>query len=261
MAELQEIKTELIDDPKNDIREEVNMQGVEELAMSIENTGLIQPITVFKNRRRYEVVVGHRRLIACKIAKMDTITAIVTEIDPDKIDVMKLDENIFREDVSPVMIGKYIYRIMQEKKLTTMEMARYFGKTPQWVNSMIRLIDIDEYTQEAINAGEISYTGALELQKIGDERTRSSLTQAAVKGGAHTRIIKNWVNDYRSEKDSKERRAAEPPENGGVPEEREYKRKCLCCQELKESETIITVEVCPECYPIIKAMCKSYREG
>lgn len=261
MAELKEIDIELIDDPVNDIRENLNMQGVEELAISIENTGLINPITVFRNRSRYEVVVGHRRLIAHKIAKMETITAIVTEIDPEKIDVMKLDENVFREEVSPVMIAKYIYRIMGEKGLTTMEIARYFGKTPQWANTMLRLLDIDEYTQEAINAGEISYTGALELQKIKDERTRSSLTQAAVKGGAHTRVIKNWVNDYRSEIDYKEKRAAEQPENGVVPEEREYKRKCICCNELKESETIIIVEVCPECYPIIKAMCKSYREG
>lgn len=261
MAELKEIDIDLVDDPVNDIRENVNMQGVEELAISIENTGLINPITVFKNRRRYEVVVGHRRLIACKIAKMDTITAIITEIDPDKLDVMKLDENIFREDVSPVMIAKYIYRIMQEKELTTMEMARYFGKTPQWVNTMIRLLDIDDYTQEAITAGQISYAGALELQKVDNESTRATLTQAAVKGGAHTRVIKNWVNDYRSEIDYQASRTLLPTEKGGVPEEREYKRKCICCNQLKESETIITVEICPECYPIIKAMCKSYREG
>lgn len=261
MTELKEINTDLVDDPKNDIRENMSMQGIEELATSIENIGLIQPIVVFKNRDRYEVAVGHRRLLACKMVGMEKVPAVITDRDPEKIDVMKLDENIFREDLSAVLIAKYIYMVMRVKDLSVMEIARYFGKTPQWVNTMLRLLDTDEYTQEAITAGEISYSGALELQKIDDDKTRESLTQAAVKGGAHTRVIKGWVNDYRNEKEYKEGRKEKYEENGQEEQTRKYQRKCICCQMLTSSEGIITIEVCPDCYPIIKQMTKSYREG
>ncbi|MBA7624878.1 Nucleoid occlusion protein [subsurface metagenome] len=261
MKDLREIEIDLVDDPKYALREKIDMRGIDELVTSIENTGLIQPITVFKNRNRYEVAVGHRRLIACKIAKMEKIPAIITDVDPEKIDVMKLDENIFREDLSPVLIAKYIYRIMKEKALSTIEIARYFGKTPQWVNTMLRLLDTDEYTQEAVSSGELSYAGALELQKIDDHDTRSALTQAAVKGGAHTRVIKGWVNDYRNDKEDREDYQEEHGETDEQSEPRTYQRKCICCQMLTSSEGIITIEVCPECYPIIKRMTKSYREG
>lgn len=261
MKELKEIDVELIDDPAVDIRGPIDINGLEELATSIENTGLIQPIIVFKNRKRYEVAVGHRRLIACKMAKMERVPAVVTDIDPEKLDVMKLDENIFREEVPPVMIAKYIYRIMKEKELSTMEIARYFGKTPQWVNTMIRLLDLDEYTKEAIDTGRISYAAALELQKVDNERTRVSLTQAAVNGGAHTRVVKGWVNDYRAEKDYQDIRGQETAKNDEEEQPLKYESKCICCNKLRPSETVITMITCPECYPIIRAMCKSYREG
>jgi len=261
MSELREIDIELIDDPKRDIRGGVKNSEVEDLAMSIENVGLIQPIVVFRKEKRYEVIVGHRRLSACRVAGLEKVPAIVREVKPEEVDIIKLDENIFREEVSPVKIGEYIYAIMMEKGLTVMAMARYFGKTPQWVNSMLRLVDLDEYTRKAIDQGEISYASALEIQKIENETTRKVLTEAAVEGGAHTRTVKRWVQDSKAEARRLERGEEEGEETPEDQEEKVYKQRCMLCGDLVEVEHLVTVQVEAQCYPLLQKMCKAYQEA
>lgn len=259
MPEIKEIELELIDDPEMDIREYIDQDKIEELATSIESIGLIQPIAVFKKDKRYEVIVGHRRLLACKLINAGRIPAVVREVEPEEIEIMKLDENVFREDVSAVQIANYIYRIQQAREMSTMEISRYLGKTPQWVNSMLRLIDVDEYTKTAVDSGEISYSGALELQKVEDPQYRRVLTEAAVKGGAHTRIIKNWVSEYKANK----RPSPEPLEQDYKEplqeEEKEYRMRCKLCNRLYEPGELITIQIDPSCFPIFEEMAKNVR--
>lgn len=257
--QIEEIDLDLIDEPEEDIREEIDLDTLEELATSIKNVGLIQPIVVFKKMKRYEVVVGHRRLIACRIAGTKTIPALIKDIKPDEIEVMKLDENIFREDISAIMIGKYINRIMKEKGLSVIEVSRYMGKTPQWTNSMLRLLDTDLYTQKAIDMGEISYAAALELQKVDNEAQRDVLTRAAVTGGAHTRVIKGWVNDYRQARENMN--SEHPDQECGEKEEPAivYKLKCKLCGRHYPVENLINIQIDPKCYPIFEEMAKNVR--
>jgi len=260
MMTIQEIDLELIDDPKVDIRGDIDTAGLEDLATSIQTVGLIQPITVFKKQGRFEVVCGHRRALACKAAGLKKIPAIVRDVDPDEIDVMRLDENVFREDVSPIQIARYIARIMDLKKVSVVEISRYFQKTPQWVNSMIRLLDADEYTQAAVDAGELSYVAALELQKIEDEQRRRMYTEAAVKGGAHTRTVRNWVQEESNERRVKDSGEKVDPEEGEQGEPQEYKQKCMLCGKLRPVNELITVQVGVKCYPQLREICKNYRD-
>jgi len=260
MTELSEIDLDLIDDPAVDIRTDIDLENLEDLATSISNVGLIQPIVVFRKSDRYEVVVGHRRTKACRIAGLQKITAIVREIKPDEIDTMKLDENVFREDVSPIQIGRYIARIMNDKDLTTMEVARYFGKTPQWVNTMIRLLDTEDYIQSAVDKGDLSYVAGLELQKIEDPERRMMYTDAAVKGGAHTRVIRSWVEDEKKsiKIDDRRRQQATEAEEDETP--KEYKMKCMLCGKMHPVGDLITVQVDVKCYPQLRLLCKQYQD-
>lgn len=260
MTEIKELNTDLVDDPETDIRTNIENQKLEELAQSIKNVGLINPITVKRNDKRYEVVTGHRRLIACKIAGIPRITAFVTKLPEQTLDVMKIDENVFREDVSPVSMAKYIYRTMKKRELSTREMGDYLGKTQQWVNTMLRILDLDQDTKEAINEGTLNYTSALELAKIKEPEAREALTEAAKRGGAHTRVVKQWVRDYQEEKEYQESRELE-----GEGEEETYippvsKRRCVVCGDLKSSGTLINIEVCSKCYPILRDSTEKYRD-
>lgn len=256
----EEIDIDLIEEPKTDVREEIDNIGLEELATSIQQTGLIQPIVVFPNQGKYEIAVGHRRFLAFKIARLKKIPAIIKEIKPEELEVMKLDENIFREDVSAVQIAKYIYKIMGSRGLTVMEVARYLGKTPQWVNSMIRLLDVDEYTQKAVDEGELSYSAALELTKVEDENYRDVLTRAAVQGGAHTRVIKDWVQDYKQVKRHiEEDKSNELPAEEGETE-RTHNMHCKLCGHQYPAEQLINIQIDPKCYGIFQEMSKNVRE-
>lgn len=258
---LENIKVNMIDDPEVDIREAMDKEGIEELAESIKNVGLIQPIIVFKKNDRYEVVVGHRRLIACRYAKLEKINAMVLKYNSDKMEIMKIDENIMREAISPIETAKYIYRIREEKKMSTTETAKFFRKTPQWVNAMLRLLDLDEYTTRAVDRGAISYQGALELQKVKDDNHRTALTKAAVESGAHTRTINNWVKQNEIARESTYNERTEEKKTEQEQKPIVYKKRCIVCNELVEAETLISVDVCPKCLPILKVMSKTYREG
>ncbi len=259
MPEILEISMELIDEPETDIRENIDAASIEEMATSIENIGLIQPIAVFKKQDRYEVIVGHRRLLACRALGLGRITAVVREVEPDEIDIMRLDENVFREDVSAIQIASYIYRIQKAKGMSTMEISRYLGKTPQWVNSMLRLIDIDDYTKQAVDQGEMSYSAALELQKIEDLNYRRVLTEAAVKGGAHTRVIKSWVNQYQQNKAPGPEPLEEDYQEPTEEIEKVYRMKCKLCGVMYDPGELITIQIDPHCFPIFEEMAKNVR--
>jgi len=258
-TELLEIDTDLIDDPKTDIRKYQENAKLEELAQSIKNVGLINPITVKREGNRYEVVTGHRRLLAVRIAGIPKITAKITTAPKQTLDVMKIDENVFREDVSAVAIAKYVHRVMKEREITTREIGDYLGRTQQWVNTMLRLLDLDPETKNAIDQGTLAYASALELAKIKEPETREALTDAAVTGGANTRVVKKWVQDYQEEMDIRERRGLEVEVIGELGPPPVSRRKCAVCGELKKSEMLITVEVCAKCYPILRDSAERYR--
>lgn len=261
MLEIKEIDIDLIDDPKVDIRGDIDVEGIEDLATSISNIGLIQPIVVFRKRSRYEVIVGHRRTMACRWAGLKKVPSIVRDVKPEEIDIMKLDENVFREEVSPVQIARYMARIMDQQRLTTMEIARYFGKTPQWANSMIRLLDTDEYTQKAVDKGELSYVSALELQKIENQDKRMLYTQAAVQGGAHTRVIRSWVQEVKAEERRDELRQQQADTQPEEEPPKAYKMKCILCGKFHPVSDLITIQVDLKCYPQLRIMCKQYQEA
>ncbi|MBA7537345.1 putative chromosome-partitioning protein ParB [subsurface metagenome] len=99
------VKINLIDQPKKRIRESIDAGGIEELAGSIREVGLINAITIKRVKKRYEIIAGDRRFLACKMLGLKQIEANIekkTEVESEEI---KLAENIIREDLNPIDIA------------------------------------------------------------------------------------------------------------------------------------------------------------
>lgn len=259
MALVEEIEVDLVNEPGERAREEIDTEGIEDLAASIKMVGLINPILVIKVAGRYEVVAGHRRLLAHKVAGLQTIKAIVTELEPEMIDNIRLDENVFREDLSAVEIGEYLARIRERDRLSTVELARKMNKTTQWVNAMLRLVDIDDQAKQAVRQGDLSYASALELQKIPDEDTRKAMTSAAVKSGANTRTVQGWVQDACRRPVEQEEVTLKAGEGEKQNRYEQPRQRCMLCGELEETTGLAHVLVHPKCFPLLNEMCKMYQ--
>ena len=131
--------------------------ALKELASSIEEHGLLQPITVIKkSKNEYILVSGERRMRATKLLGNDEINAIIANIDEQKLRELALIENIQREDLNALEIAKSLNELISEHKITQDEVAQMVKKSRSWVANTLRILKLDEDIQKRIANGEIS---------------------------------------------------------------------------------------------------------
>src|SRR3990167_1508877 len=113
MEKIQEIFTDEIDEPEGAMRSELNRAELFELADNIKQNGLINPITVRPVGNKFEVVAGHRRLNACKIAGIIKISCVVRELDDQRVFEIMSAENLERDDVNPVEEAIFLHNYIE----------------------------------------------------------------------------------------------------------------------------------------------------
>ena len=145
-------------DPKSDQpRKNFDKEALEELASSIAENGLLQPIIVREYLGgRYQIIAGERRFRASKIAGLDEIPVIIMDKDDRKAAEIALIENIQREDLNPVEEAMAFRSLMQEYGLTQEELSEKIGKSRSAIANTVRLLDLPEAVLNMVAAGEIS---------------------------------------------------------------------------------------------------------
>jgi ParB family chromosome partitioning protein len=141
----------------NQPRTHFDQAAIEELASSITELGIIQPITVRKLKfNSYELVSGERRFRASKHAGLTTIPAYVRIANDQESLEMALVENIQRQDLDPIEIAQSYQRLIEEVKLTQEEMSKRVGKKRSTISNYLRLLNLDPLVQTGIRDGFIS---------------------------------------------------------------------------------------------------------
>jgi len=145
-------------DPKTDQpRKNFDKEALEELASSIAENGLLQPIIVREYLGgRYQIIAGERRFRASKIAGLSEIPVIIMDKDDRKAAEIALIENIQREDLNPVEEAMAFRSLMQEYGLTQEELSEKIGKSRSAIANTVRLLDLPEHILNMVAAGEIS---------------------------------------------------------------------------------------------------------
>jgi len=215
---------------------------------------MIEPIVVSKNGDFYEIIAGHRRYEAAKIAGLLEVPCIVVEGDDYDPDAWKVDENLMREDVSKMDLARYLMHEMKDHGATVEQLAKKFSKTTAWVNAMLSLLNLDPYLQEAVHDGVIPYASALELQKIKDPVARESLARSAIQGGASHRTIVSWVQHYRGQDELRRKvESGEYVEPPTIPYE-PLKFVCYLCGDRHDTTSMIIVKVGPDCFSLLEQL-------
>ncbi len=152
-----------------------------ELADSIREHGVLQPILVRPVGSQYELIAGERRWRASRLAQRDTIPAIVAEFDDQTALEVSIIENLQREDVSPLEEAA-MFRKMTDLGYSVRQLAQKIGKDKGYVENRMRLADAPPEVRELVSVRKDTISHAYELMKVGDERTRRRLARKVAAG-------------------------------------------------------------------------------
>lgn len=149
-------------------REVFDEKALKELAVSIKEHGVIQPIIVKKSIKGYELIAGERRTRASKIAGKDTIPAIIREFNDQEMMEIALIENIQREDLNAIEEAEAFEKIINTSGITQEEAAKKFGKSRSYITNLLGLLRLPEKVKEYVKENKISMGHARVLSKMSD---------------------------------------------------------------------------------------------
>jgi ParB family chromosome partitioning protein len=149
-------------------------EALQELADSIRENGLIQPITVRQVEDHYEIIAGERRYRALRLAGYDKVKCYVLSPSENQAAQMALVENVQREDLSAVEEAKSYLQIMRQAGMTQEQVARKIGKSQSAVANKIRLLNLPEEIQEGVVEGKITERHARALLSAPEEKQKSA---------------------------------------------------------------------------------------
>ncbi|EEP2584412.1 ParB/RepB/Spo0J family partition protein [Campylobacter jejuni] len=160
-------------------RKNFDQEALDELANSIKEFGLIQPIIVFKKNNKFILIAGERRLRAVKALEKKEILAFIADIDENKLRELALIENIQRENLNPIELANSYKDLMQVHKITQENLAELIHKSRTQITNTLRLLNLDIRTQELIASGKISQGHAKVLVGL-DQKDEKMLVDSII---------------------------------------------------------------------------------
>lgn len=248
-----EVDLALIDEPKTMSRMEIDPDYISELAKSISETGLLQPILLRTVGERREVVAGHCRFLACKKLELPTIKSIVKKMTDQEAAIVRATENLARADLTPMEEAKNYRELVDVYGMTFEQVGEKFGKTAGTIKRRMDLLKMPPSLQEAVHKGQVSMSAAEELWPIANPTDLEYYLLFAIENGCTKEVARQWCGQWRDS----QRRSEEPGVEGGGAsspfEPRPYYVACDLCNGPGELDKMVRMSICPGCYATIKA--------
>ena len=162
---------------------------LEELANSIKENGVFQPILVRKSLSGYELVAGERRLRASKLAGLKEIPVIIKDFNDTQMMEISLLENIQRKDLSPIEEANAYNQLIKKLNYTQEELAKRLGKSRTNITNMLRLLALPSEVQDMVNSNKLSYGQARTLLALDDKDQIIELANRTIKEGLSVRQL------------------------------------------------------------------------
>ena len=249
MAKYKLISVDRITDPELPIREELTPESVSDLLDSISEVGIIEPIIVKKSGDYYEVVAGHRRFYAAKVLHLTEVPTLIVDVNGLDGEVLKLHENIARQEVSPLAWAKHLQRLIQQYDVDGAKIAEILGRSPAWVSQHLAILDYSPKLQAALEKGDISFTSARELASIKNPKTKEVYIDAAIRGGVTPALAIRWRKSANAESPTAtDGSIPEPYQTPSVPTTIQFP-VCPVCNDPIEPHEHLTLTIHDRCQP------------
>jgi len=178
-------------------REDFDTQSIEELAQSIKEKGVIQPLLVRRKGDYYELIAGERRLRAASLLKLKEIPIIVKDVeDIDSLE-LALIENIQRQGLNPIEEAHAYQYLIDKFKVTQEKISEVLGKARVSITNILRLLKLPQEIQEEIKKGRISFAHGRALLEIEDANQQRRLAQEIISKGLSVRELENLIKMHR----------------------------------------------------------------
>lgn len=174
-------------------------EALNELAISIKEHGVFQPIIVKKSIKGYEIIAGERRYRASKIAGLETIPAIIRDFTDDEMMQISLLENLQRENLTAIEEAKAYKSIIEALGLTQDEFAKKIGKSRSYITNMLGLLKLPASVQDMVLYNKISMAHARVLSKLEDPKQIETLAEKVVSEGISVHSLEELTqgNEYK----------------------------------------------------------------
>ena len=178
-------------------REDFNQQSIEELAQSIKEKGVIQPLLVRRRGDNYELIAGERRFRAVNSLGLKEIPAIVRDVsDQDSLE-LALIENIQREGLNPIEEAHAYRHLIDKFQVSQEKISEVLGKARVSITNTLRLLKLPHEIQEEMKKGRISFAHGRALLEIEDENQQRRLAQDTIAKGLSVRELENLIKSNR----------------------------------------------------------------
>lgn len=174
-------------------REVFDENALKELAVSIKEHGVIQPIIVRNVNGKYEIIAGERRYKASALAGLTKIPAIVRDLDDKESSKVALLENLQRKNLNPIEEARTYQKILEIDEMTQEELAKTMGKSQSAVANKIRLLSLPEDIQDALLKEEISERHARTLLNIPDAKKQKEMLKKVIDNKMSVRLLEEEI--------------------------------------------------------------------
>ena len=194
--QIQLIKMEMIDRPQKIAREIIDPEKVRELAESIRESGLLQPILIRPSNGRFEIVAGDRRYLAHKLIDRKEIKAIVRELDDHQTAIIRAIENLQRVDLTPSEEARAYLMLKEEGGLSPHQIAKKTGRSHVTIDRYLKFAKCPEEVRRAVDRKEVSLNSLEILMEIDDPEAFNYHFKMAAADGISATTARLWVDDY-----------------------------------------------------------------
>lgn len=182
----------------NQPRKTFDEDKLNELAASIEEHGLIQPLVLRKAEKGYEIVAGERRWRAARKIGIREIPCIVRELTDEENMLLAIIENMQREDLNPIEEAEGIRQMIDTYGLTQEEVSKSVGKSRPYIANSLRLLRLPETVRKYIEDGSLSTGHAKAIAAVSDEKKQIELAEVAIRDGLSVRQLEKLAQQDKS---------------------------------------------------------------
>jgi ParB family transcriptional regulator, chromosome partitioning protein len=179
--------------PQAPLRHAIERGSLDELAASIAQVGVIEPLVVKAAPNGYEVVAGHRRLLAARQCGVATVPVIIRDDDADTARAVMLAENLHRQDLTPVEEARAIVQARDGLGKSIGQIAEMCNRSEAWVRGRIDLLTWPPFALEALVSGNATVSSLRPLMDIENEAERNRLLEVAITSGATSAVTRTWA--------------------------------------------------------------------
>lgn len=201
------VKVSLIEPNRDQPRKDFNEEELQELAESIKNYGVLQPLLVQKKGTSYELIAGERRWRAAKLAGLREVPVVLREYNKQQAMEIALIENVQRSDLNPIEEAQAYQQLVKEFHLTQEEIAVRVSKNRATITNAMRLLKLDSQIQDLLIKGMISSGHARALLSLEDGQLQKKAAQEILDRGLSVRETEKLVKKMGKDLSPKEEKA------------------------------------------------------